>query len=134
MGLFETFPYVNFQDLNLNTLLQHMRELLTTMKELETYVGGFNKRISTLEWFIDRLERGNFPPSFTSALYKWLNDNVPDILSNAIQMVWFGLTDNGYFVAYIPESWNDIIFNTTGLDIVTPLMTEYGHLTLSTRR
>ena len=34
MGLFEHFPYTNFQDLNLNTLLEKMKNLLAAMKEL----------------------------------------------------------------------------------------------------
>lgn len=46
-------------------------------------------------------------------------------------MVFFGITDDGYFVAYIPESWKNITFNTTGLDINLDLQPEYGHLVLS---
>lgn len=45
--------------------------------------------------------------------------------------VLFGLTDSGYFVAYIPSTWDDITFGTTGLD--TPLSEDgvYGRLTLN---
>lgn len=53
------------------------------------------------------------------------------IISNAIKNVWFGLTDSGYFVAYVPESWSDIEFGTSGLDVFPALMPEYGHLILS---
>lgn len=45
-------------------------------------------------------------------------------------MVFFGLTDSGYFVAYIPENWDTIHFGTTGLDIDAPIQSEYGHLVL----
>lgn len=45
-------------------------------------------------------------------------------------MVFFGLTQSGYFVAYIPESWSQIDFATTGLDIEIPLQPEFGHLVL----
>jgi hypothetical protein len=47
-----------------------------------------------------------------------------------IKTVWFGLTDDGYFVAYIPESWQDVTFRTTGYDITTELMPDFGHLVL----
>lgn len=46
-------------------------------------------------------------------------------------MVFFGITGDGYFVAYIPESWDDITFYTTELDIFLPLEPEYGHLVLA---
>ena len=44
--------------------------------------------------------------------------------------VYFGLTDSGYFVAYIPKSWSRIKFKTTGFDIDVPIQPEYGHLVL----
>lgn len=45
-------------------------------------------------------------------------------------MIFVEISDAGYFVYYIPESWEDITFNTTGLDISIP-DTEYGRLILS---
>ena len=42
--------------------------------------------------------------------------------------VYFGLTNDGYFVAYIPDGWNDIHFKTTGYDVTLALMQEFGHL------
>lgn len=45
-------------------------------------------------------------------------------------MVFFGLTDSGYFVAYIPDSWDNIHFGTTGLDTDAPIQPEFGHLVL----
>ena len=45
-------------------------------------------------------------------------------------MVFFGLTDSGYFVAHIPESWDNINFGTTGLDIEADNQPEFGHLVL----
>lgn len=132
MGLFEHFPYTNFQDLNLNTLLDKMRNLLAAMKELQDLVGGYEVRIRTLEAFMRRMETGDFDKAFLDSLYEWLTKNVPDILSSVIKQVWFGLTDTGYFCAYIPDSWQDIIFKTTGYDIELALQPEYGHLVLMT--
>ena len=51
-------------------------------------------------------------------------------LGDMIKTVWFGLTDDGYFVAYIPESWQDVTFRTTDYDMTTELMPEFGHLVL----
>ena len=46
-------------------------------------------------------------------------------------MVFFGLTDSGYFVAYIPDGWDSITFSTTGYDTTAPMQPEYGHLVLN---
>ena len=48
-----------------------------------------------------------------------------------LKMIIVALDDNGYIVFYIPETWDDITFNTTGYDINVPTMPDYGHLVLS---
>ena len=75
-----------------------------------------------------------------TVVQNWINSfNYEPLLETVKEMVqkyvtagvYFGLTDSGYFVAYIPESWEHIKFNTTGLDINVALQPEYGHLVLS---
>lgn len=58
-------------------------------------------------------------------------EEIDNIIRNYIATsIFFGLTKDGYFVAYIPESWSDIRFGTTGYDITTNSETNYGHLAL----
>ena len=45
-------------------------------------------------------------------------------------MIFVEISDAGYIVYYIPESWHDITFNTTGLDISIP-GTDNNRLVLS---
>lgn len=46
-------------------------------------------------------------------------------------MIFVGISDTGYIFYDMPDSWNDIQFSTTGLDIDVSSMPEYGHLVLS---
>ncbi len=46
------------------------------------------------------------------------------------KMVFFELTDSGYFMVRIPENWSSIHFATTGLDVDVPMQPEFGHLVL----
>ena len=75
-----------------------------------------------------------------TVVQEWINNfNYEPLLATVKEMVnkyitagvYFGLTDNGYFCAYIPEAWSDVKFNTTGVDINLDLQPEYGHLVLS---
>ena len=45
-------------------------------------------------------------------------------------MIFVEISDSGYFIYYIPESWKDIAFNTTDLDVHIDGY-EYGRLVLS---
>lgn len=46
-------------------------------------------------------------------------------------MIFVKITNSGYIVYNIPERWEDITFNTTGLDINLKIQPDYGHLVLS---
>ena len=39
-------------------------------------------------------------------------ENLDFIFRKVVRQVFFGLTRDGYFCAYVPDSWNDIVFDT----------------------
>ena len=45
-------------------------------------------------------------------------------------MIFVEISDAGYFIYYIPDSWDNIQFETSGLDVELPDI-EYGRLILS---
>lgn len=47
-----------------------------------------------------------------SAVDKWIDENLSYIFTKVAKQVYFGLNLEGYFVAYIPDGWNDIVFDT----------------------
>lgn len=49
---------------------------------------------------------------YQAQLSAWIQDNMPSIIDESIKMVFFGLTEEGYFTAFIPDSWNEIQFDT----------------------
>lgn len=67
---------------------------------------------------------------------KWIDDFDTTVIKELIEdyiatMIFVEINDAGYIVYNIPESWDDITFNTTQLDIFLTLQPEYGHLVLS---
>lgn len=130
MGFFNQYPYINLTDLNLDYVLKHLKEFMVMVDSLEAWKAQHEKEYAELKALYDAIVSGNFPQSMINALKTWLSVNALDLIGELVKMVFFGITDDGYFVAYIPESWEDIIFGTTGLDDF-PAGVEYGHLTLS---
>lgn len=70
-----------------------------------------------------------------AVVQKWIADFDTSFAEKIIaehlaKMIIVGISDAGYIVYYIPESWDDITFNTTGLDIGIEGQ-EYGKLVLS---
>ena len=76
------------------------------------------------------MEAGNFPPSIINAFNKYMQTHGLELVGQLVKMVFFGITDDGFFVAYIPEFWDDILFSTTGYDLALAGY-DFGHLVLS---
>lgn len=128
---FNQYPYINENDLNLDWILKHMKEVLTTVSKLDKWCAEHEKEYQELKKLVDDIYNGNLTPALINALNKWFQENITDLIGQAIKGVFFEITEAGYFIAYIPESWEEITFNTTEYDYNTPLQTQYGHLVLS---
>lgn len=126
------YPYTDFHELNADWLISAYKELLSEVDQLEDWKSTYEKQYQQLLSFYDDIISGDFPDSVKAAFYKWMQENAINLVGELVHLVIFNITDDGYFVAYIPEGWDDIIFGTTGLDTFVPdLQPEYGHLVLS---
>lgn len=129
MSYFE-FPHTRNYDSDLGWLIKTVKKLVECCNEMTDWKETHEEEYKNLKKLYDDILAGRFPDSMINSLNLWLKNNMPEIIKDMIKHVFFGLNDDGYFVAYIPDSWEDIIFNTTGLDILIPDF-EYGRLVLS---
>lgn len=71
-----------------------------------------------------------------AVVQKWIDDFDTSYMEELVRkyiatMIFVEITNAGYIVYNIPSGWDDITFNTTGLDIELELQPDYGHLVLS---
>lgn len=125
------YPNNSTEVRNLDWIIKNFNEFIESIDSLERWKVEHKKEYEKLKKIIDDFNDGKFTDDFIESLKSWIVNNVNDLISYAIKNVWFGLTDSGYFVAYIPDSWNDIIFNTIGYDIDVEDSANYGRLVLS---
>lgn len=128
--MFNLYPYLNVNDLNLDWIIKHFKEFIDEISNLEDWRREHEQEYAELKKFMDDVEAGKLPPATYERLRTWIYDNAADLMGEVVKMVFFGITDDGYFYADIPSGWNEIIFNTTGLDI-NIVGVEYGHLVLT---
>lgn len=75
---------------------------------------------------LEKVKNGDYVSLYINALASWIDNNLQELVGRVVKYVFFGLTDDGYFCAYIPDSWKFINFDTI-IDTASPL---YGHLLL----
>lgn len=64
----------------------------------------------------ERLDDGDFN---TGDYHEWAAEHMPEIVADMVRFVSFGLAEDGRFVAYVPESWSFLRFDTV-LDPTSP--------------
>ena len=93
----------------LNEMREALNDLPETLKEIEA-------AIAQLQAWIDNFD--------TSIIEKWIQEHLAN-------MIFVEINDDGFFVIYIPDSWKDITFNTSGWDYYLEPPLDYGHLILT---
>ena len=90
------------------------------LNELIEKYASFDDVVAEIQTAIDALQKqiDEFDTTYIEKLIK-------DKLAN---MIYVWISDAGYFIYYIPESWNDVSFNTTGLDISNEELANNGHI------
>lgn len=129
MSFFE-FPHTRTYDSDLGWIIKDTKTLDDIVKNILQWIDDTQPTIDDLKNLYNAIMSGNLPEGMKEGIRRWMEVNALNLVGELVKMVFFGITDDGYFIAYIPESWNDIIFGTTGLDDFPPGV-EYGHLTLS---
>lgn len=130
MSYFE-FPHTRTYDSDLGWIIKTMHEYGDIIHALNEWMAKNTPKIDDLYAFMDGVINGDLPDGMKRGLFAWAEENLYNLVGDMINLVIFNITDDGYFVAYIPESWEEIQFATTGLDVIIPEQPEYGHLVLS---
>lgn len=89
-----------------------MKAIVDYAESIGVDVTELQQAVSTLESEFEEFKQSGFVDYYEQQLSEWIAENMPQIIGEAANMVYFGLTDDGHFCAYIPDSWNDVTFDT----------------------
>ena len=93
-------------------IAEHLKKLCDYVTYLGDEVNVDRDTINQLLADFEKFKESGFLDYYEELIQKWIDDNFGDIISYGIKQVYFGLTSDGYFCAYIPENWSDIVFDT----------------------
>ena len=96
-------------------VVEYINHLIDEDKIIEDDIAQLQTELTQVQEWID-----NFDTSYAEQIIK----------DKIATMIFVEINAQGYIVYNIPENWNDITFNTTGLDVNISGY-DYGHLVLS---
>lgn len=133
MGFTDYVPTVPQLYWNVDGNEQRYHLLCRQLHKLVCYADMLGQKIDLDHAAIDELERqfekfieSGFDDYYKEQIEAWIDAHMPDIIGKTVKMVYFGLTDDGHFCAYIPDAWSDITFDTGAIFG----RTDYGRLIL----
>lgn len=98
---------------------QLVANLYCIMDALKDYVNGAfgqvnenTEKIAELEDLFKKFQESGFDDYYAKQVTAWIASNLEFIYDKTVKQVFFGLTDDGRFCAYVPNSWADIKFDT----------------------
>lgn len=97
-------------------------QIAINIQDIKNLTSELNATLEELE----KVKNGEYVNLYIDALASWIDNNLQELVGRVVKYIFFGLTDDGYFIAYIPDSWDFINFDT----IIQPENPLYGHLLL----
>lgn len=109
MSFTNDFPYTDFHEINLDWILNKIKDLTNNFVELK-------KQNENLSSDFDILQK-NFDELGVYVESRFTDENIRKIIEKYLStMIFIEISKNGYIIYNIPEQWSDIIFNTNGVD------------------
>lgn len=132
-GYLTEFPGTNNYDGDVGWLIMQYKNLLNQVEGLDVDVTGLQDSVKELQeiqeqqgQIMDDIVNGKYFSQYIQQLAQWIDANMQVLVGRIVKYVFFGLTTDGHFAAYIPPSWDFITFDT----IMTQDNELYGHLVL----
>ena len=100
------------QEERIRKLCQELHRICEYANQLGIAINLDHEIIKQLEEDFQKFKESGFDDYYKEQLLAWINEHFAELISAGIKQVYFGLTDDGYFCAYVPDSWSEITFDT----------------------
>ena len=98
----------------------------TTLDDLVVEYKKIKEQLEQMDKLLEEIKNGDYVDLYLDSIIKYIDDNLQCLVARIVKFVCFGLNDDGYFVAYIPKTWEFLEFDT-GMVFGEP---NYGYLIL----
>ena len=109
-----------------NKLNSNQIEIINELTDIETDITQLKLDVEYLSEELEKVKNGDYVSLYIDSLSNWIDNNLQKMVQKIVKYISFGLSNDGHFVAYVPDTWDFITFDT----IVDGNSELYGHLIL----
>lgn len=103
---------VKSQEQRILNLFDLLNKLVCYSEQMGIQLNVSKDELDKLQDEFEKFQDSGFEDFYEKQLAQWIKDNAAVLFQLLAKQVYFGLTDDGHFCAYIPDSWSDITFDT----------------------
>lgn len=100
------------QEQRIHAICKQLAKIIGYADYISNQVNENSTDISELQNLFEQFMESGFDDYYAEQIEQWVNENLDSIFQTYAKQVYFGINEQGYFVAYIPDSWDDIVFDT----------------------
>lgn len=111
-----TLPKLYWEVKSPEQLVANLYCIIDAMKD---YINNTTDRVNIntesikeLQETLKKFMESGFDDYYRAQIEQWINDNMQWLWQTFGEMIFVGLTSDGHFCVYIPDSWADITFDT----------------------
>lgn len=90
-------------------------------------IAALKKDVAYINNQLENIANGAYLNVYINGLIDWIDQNIQQLIGRMVKYITFGLTPDGYFCAWIPQTWDFITFSTG----MIPDQPDYGCLILN---
>ena len=103
---------VKSQEQRILNLFDLLNKLVCYCDNMGIQLNVSQDELKKLKAEFEKFQDSGFEDYYEKQLAQWIKDNAATLFQLLAKQVYFGLTDDGHFCAYIPDSWSDVTFDT----------------------
>ena len=103
---------VKSQEQRILNLFDLLNKLVCYCDNMGIQLNVSQDELEKLKAEFEKFQDSGFEDYYEKQLAQWIKDNAATLFQLLAKQVYFGLTDDGHFCAYIPDSWSDVTFDT----------------------
>ena len=93
-------------------VIEKLNEVIERYDDTGSVINEIIIELQALQNEFEEFKTGGLEEFYEEMLDRWIANNMAKIFEHFAKMIFFGLTNDGYFCAYVPQAWSDIIFDT----------------------
>lgn len=103
---------VKSQEQRIKVMCCLIQQLIDQYGSTDSQISQNTEAIKELQELFRKFQESGFDEYYEQQVIQWISDNIAILYQQLAKQVFFGLTSDGYFCAYVPDSWSEITFDT----------------------